>query len=485
MLAFIREKRVLILIAVAIAVIIFVAIKVKSNGNIETASPVVGDLVRTVKISGKVIPQESVELGFEIAGTVTSVPRQVGQTVRRGDLLARIDTGGISADILKAEAELALAQASLEKLDGSGVYETQVENAKLALIQTIIDAYTAADDAVYNKTDQFFLDPNSSRPDIAPTFTGYPDLRNSINSGRVLIGEVLDAWNSLVSGLNISTYVETHLSQSEKYLAQISSYIADVSRAVSLFEESNAFSQATIDAYKTDTTSARNNLNTASQSLITAEEKLRGLLLEVPVQVARVDGARASLLNDQSRLSKTALASPINGVISRQEAKIGQVVSPNTSLISIISEEFEIEAFVPEVLISGVRIGNPASVTLDAYGDKETFAAKIAHIDPAETIRDGVSTYKIKLTFTDPDDRIRSGMTANIEIETFRKSAVKLIRERTVLIEGNETFVYVLRENNDREKTSVEIGERDSMGNVELISDLPQETKLIINPTED
>ena len=484
MLAFIKERKVLVLIAVAVAVVIFVAIKVKSNGKIETASPVVGDLVRTVKISGKVIPQESVELGFEIAGTVTSVPRQVGQTVRRGDLLARIDTSAISADILKAEAELTLAQASLEKLDGSGVYETQIENAKLALIQTIIDAYTAADDAVYNKTDQLFLNPNSSRPEIAPTFTGYPDLRNSINSGRVLIGEVLDAWNSLVSGLKISTYAETYLSQSKKYLAQISSYIADVSRAVSLFEESNAFSQATIDGYKTDTTSARNNLNSASQSLIAAEEKLRGLLLEVPVQVARVESARASLLKNQSQLSKTTLTSPINGVISRQEAKIGQVVSPNTSLVSIISEEFEIEAFVPEVLISGVRIGNPASVTLDAYGDKETFAAKIAHIDPAETIRDGVSTYKIKLTFTDPDDRIRSGMTANIEIETFRKNAVRLIRERAVLIEGSEAFVYVLSENNDREKTSVEIGERDSMGNVELISDLPRDTELIINPTE-
>ena len=484
MLAFIKERRVLVLIAVAIAVIIFVAIKVQSNGKIETVFPVVGDLVRTVKISGKVTPQESVELGFEIAGIVTSVPRQVGQTVRHGDLLARIDTSAISADILKAEAELALAQAELDKLGGAGIYEAQIDDAKQVLIQTILDTYATAEDATYNKTDQFFLNPDSNRPEIAPTFTGYPDLRDSINNGRILIGEILETWNSLVSGLNISTYAETHLLQSKKYLAQISSYIADVSRAVSLFEESNAFSQATIDNYKADTISARNNLNSASQSLIAAEEKLRGLLLEVPVQVARVESARASLLNDQSQLSKTTLTSPINGVISRQEAKIGQVVSPNTSLVSIISEEFEIEAFVPEVLISGVRIGNPASVTLDAYGDKETFAAKIAHIDPAETIRDGVSTYKIKLTFTDPDDRIRSGMTANIEIETFRKNAVRLIRERAVLIEGSEAFVYVLSENNDREKTSVEIGERDSMGNVELISDLPRDTELIINPTE-
>ena len=162
----------------------------------------------------------------------------------------------------------------------------------------------------------------------------------------------------------------------------------------------------------------------------------------MPAQIARVDGARASLFNYRSQLSKTALISPIDGVVSRQESKIGQVVSSNTSLVSIISKEFEIEAFIPEVLISGVRIENPASVTLDAYGDRETF-------------------------------------------EAFRKEGVKLIHERAVLREGNENFVYILSGAKRREKVAVEIGERDSMGNVELISNLPQESKLIINPDND
>src|SRR3989344_1702655 len=484
MFEFIKKRKVAILVVVVIAIIVVVAIKLRSNGAVETVSPVVGDLVRTVKISGKIIPKERVELGFEISGTVSSITRNVGQTVRRGDTIARIDSGGISSNILKAEAELALAQAELYKLDGAGVYEAQIDNAKQALIQTIIDAYSASDDAVHNKTDQLFLDPRSDRPEISPSLNGHNDLRDSINNNRVVMETTLYTLKSLITGLNVVTYTEEHLSLSKKYLSQISSYISDITTAVNMLEASDSLSQTTIDTYKASALSARDNLNSASQNLITDEDKLRGLLLEVPVQVARVEASRASLLNYRSQLSKTFLTSPINGVVSRQEAKVGQVVSSATSLVSVISEALEIEAFIPEVLISGVRMGNPAIVTLDAYGDGEVFEAKISHVDPAETIRDGVSTYKVRLAFTNTDGRARSGMTANINIETFRKDGVRLIPKRSVFKEDTETFVYILSGDNSREKTAVTIGEEDSMGNVELISDLPQESKLISNSSD-
>lgn len=469
---------------ITLVVIGFILAKLGGNGTAETVSPVTGDLVRTVKISGKVVPRDRVELGFEISGTVSSINRDVGQTVRRGDTIARIDTGGISSNILKAEAELALAKAELDKLDGAGVYEAQISNAKQSLIQTIVDAYSAADDAVYNKTDQFMLDPNSNRPNIGPTFDGYIDLRDSIIEGRVTVGELLESWKTLTLGVSVSTYSEVYLTQSKKYLAQVSSYINDVSRAASLFETDNYFPQTTIDSYKTASISARNNLNSASQDLIASEDNLNGLLLEVPVQIARVEAARASLANYRSQLSKSYLVSPMDGLISRQEAKVGQVVSSGANLVSVISTSLEIEAFIPEVLISGVGIGNPATITLDAYGETETFSAKITHIDPAETIRDGVSTYKVRLSFTKTDNRVRSGMTANINIETFRKNGVRLIPERSVFREDGETFVYILSANKSQEKVAVNIGEKDSMGNVELISDLPQDSELIINSAD-
>jgi len=484
MLDFLKKRKVIILIVVAIAIIAIVVVRVRSNGTVETVSPVVGDLVRTVKISGKVIPKESVELGFEISGIVTSVTRDVGQAVKRGDLLVRIDASYISTEILKAEAELTLARANLEKLSGADLYEAQIEGAKRTLIQTIVDTYTAADDAVHNKTDQMFIDPRSSKPEIIYAFASNYDLINAIIKAKNTMDEKLNDWESLVTALTVANYTDEHLLKSKKYLSDISLYINNVAQAVNLFKSSTSLSQTSIDAYKSDALSARDNLNSASQDLISAEDKLKGLLLEVPVQVARVEAARATLANFRSQLTKTAIVSPIEGVVSKQEAKVGQVVSLNTGIVSVISKELEIESYVPEVLISGVKVGNSASVTLDAYSDRETFEALVVQIDPAETIRDGVSTYKVRLVFSMPDERVRPGMTANISIETFRKKEVKLIPERTILKENNETFVYILSGDRSETKTAIVTGERDSSGNVELISKLPTESRLIINPTE-
>lgn len=482
---FIKKRKVVILLIIAISIVIITTVKIRSNGVIETVFPITGDLIRTVKISGKVTPTESVELGFETTGTVVSVAKGVGEVVSLGEIIVRIDSSGISSNILKAQANLVLAEANLEKLGGGGLYEAQIENAKRTVIQTVVDAYSAADTAVHNKTDGVFIDPNNiSQLEIAFSFNENLDLRNSILKNRITIKETLNKWNSLIKSVGVLTYTENYLSDSKQYFAKISAYISDVTRMLNMVKASNSLSKSTLDGFRSDALLARDSLNNVSQNLISEEDSLKILLLEVPAQVARVEAARATLLNYKSQLSKTSLISPISGIISKQDAKIGQVVSPNTNLISIISEGFEIEAFVPEVLISGVRAGNPASVTLDAYGDKENFEAIITHIDPAETIRDGVSTYKIKLIFNHPDDRIKSGMTANINIETFRKNGVVLIPERTVVKEGDQTFIYIML-GDKKEKTPVITGEKDSSGNIELISELSSESKLVISPTTD
>jgi len=272
--------------------------------------------------------------------------------------------------------------------------------------------------------------------------------------------------------------------KSKDYLYDASTYINKVAQAVNLFELQGSLTQSDINDYKSDALSARDNLNATNQNLISAEDNLKSLLLEVPAQLARVEAARAVLLNNQSKLPKTSITSPISGIVSRQDAKVGQVVSAAGDLVSVISRNLEMEAFIPEVLISGVEVGNTASVTLDAYGEGEKFAATVVHLDPAETIRDGVSTYKVRLAFNNPDERPRPGMTANITVETFRKPDVVLLPERTVVREEEEAFVYILSGSNSREKVPIEIGEKDSQGNVELLSTLPQDAKVIINPSK-
>ncbi len=468
------------------AVLIMAGVSFASFGAdpvIETVSPTQADLVRVVRISGKVTPREKVDLGFEVSGTIATVNRDVGQSVSRGQALASLNSGASAAEIRKSEAELAAAQAELNKLDSSELYQSDITGDKRGIVQAIRDAYTAAGEAVHNKADQVFIDGNTDRPEILGFFKNFDDLRNRVNKGRVESEIVLGQWGELVASLGPATYTTAQLNLSKTYLSKISDFIGNLARAVNAFEVTSYMTQTQIDAHKAAVLSARESINAANQSFITAESSLAQTLADVPVQVSRVEAAQASLLNLRYQLAKSTLVSPISGLVSRQEAKVGQAITAGASIVSVISPDYVIETYVPEVSIPGILIGNAASVTFDAYGSSIVFPAKVAHIDPAETIRDGVSTYKVKLSFTIPDPRIRSGLTSNVSIETLRKTGTTLIPARAVLAEEGGSFVYVLV-GESKVKTAVTLGEKDSQGNVELLSGVSPSDLIVVNPAQ-
>ena len=164
------------------------------------------------------------------------------------------------------------------------------------------------------------------------------------------------------------------------------------------------------------------------------------------------------------------------------DAKVGEIVSPNISLITMMGNgTFQIESYVPEVNIAKIKLGFDAIVTLDAYGSDVFFNAKVVEINPAETIRDGVSTYKIKLQFNDNDDRIKSGMTANVAIVTFSKSNVIVLPGGVVFKKSGEKFLQIKKDKNIIDVPIV-VGEESSLGQVEIVSGVKEGDQVILNP---
>jgi HlyD family secretion protein len=267
-------------------------------------------------------------------------------------------------------------------------------------------------------------------------------------------------------------------------LRMVISFLNDVSAAVNDFETNSYLSQTMIDSYKAAVSVARQNVNNASGGLIQAEQGFLADLSDAPVQAARVLAAEATVANYQARIAKMILRSPISGIVSKQDAKVGEALSPNTQVASVISSNRKIEAYVPEVSVAGIVIGAPAVVTLDAYGDDVKFNARISRIDPRETVRDGVSTYKIELVFNIPDERARSGMTTNISIESMRKANVLSIPERAVSREGDVRKVLVKGADEEVREVEVTTGVSDTDGNIEIVSGLEEGDIVLINPVK-
>lgn len=299
--------------------------------------------------------------------------------------------------------------------------------------------------------------------------------------------------------MTVAGDLNSYINEAEKNLDKIKFFLDDVSLAVNSLTAISRLSQTTIDGYRSDVSTARTNMNTAITNFSSAKEKLNtaetnlvivqnqlnlmkaGTLPEkISSQEATVEKAKANIKNINAKINKTVLYSPINGIITKQDAKVGEIVSANTILVSIISEsDFEIEADVPEADIAKIKIGDKAALTLDAYGDDVEFGAIVVRIDPAETVIEGVSNYKVTLNFSEKDNRIRSGMTANLDILTEKKENVISVPQRAVIIKNGDKLVRILVDDEKIEERSVKTGLRGSSGNIEIIEGVNEGDKVI------
>ncbi len=320
----------------------------------------------------------------------------------------------------------------------------------------------------------------------------YTKIESTLRKVQTILQNTKSALNSVPIKGNLTvadvTTLDTHKSNVDVEIRALNS--GSQSITVQKITNTNSISTA-----ETSVNTAKNTLDSAKSAL---SLKQAGYTPEqIKAKEAQVDQARANLSSQRAmvsqansnveyykaQLEKTILRAPIDGVINKMEAKLGEIVLPSSSsyeiqtpLVSIISEgEYEVEVNVPEIDIAKVEIGDKAIVTLDAYGDDVEFITFVAKINPGETIMEGVATYETTLVFKEADDRVKSGMTADVSILTAEKDNVIVIPQRAVIDKDNKKIIRVLEMKMEKGKETkklveveIETGLKGSMGEIEI-----------------
>jgi len=106
-----------------------------------------GDITSVVSASGTVLPERQTNLTFQGGGTITSVPVQVGDQVKVGQVLAQLDAKDLELSIRQAQIGVRQAEAQLAQLK-TGPNAVDVASAKATLTSA-----QAAYQQVLNGTD--------------------------------------------------------------------------------------------------------------------------------------------------------------------------------------------------------------------------------------------------------------------------------------------------------------------------------------------
>lgn len=373
----------------------------------------------------------------------------------------------------------------LAHFNGSDQDSNKVAEAKAAAVLSLLGGLNAGrwDNDSVNKlsggakaaTEKAQIDPSDEN-----VGTALGEVKNALQDVKALL-DIIPVTSILTSAESANISAEKTNINTEIIAVAAKQKVIDVQKVTN----TNSISTAQIAV-----NNAASSLSSAEDSLALKKagntpEEINAQEAQVRQTLANITSQKAIIKQAETKLAQTVIRSPINGVVTMQDAKIGQIVSANIPIVSIISEKrFQIEANVAEADIAKIKIGEIAEITLDAYGSDVVFQAAVIAINPAETVIEGVSTYKTTLQFKEEDGRLKSGMTANTNIQTASRENVIAVPQRLVVTQGENKFVKILNNDGTVSNVNVKTGLRDSEGNVEIISGLSAGEKVIISVTE-
>ena len=421
-----------------------------------------GALTETVSLTGNTAPIEDVTLGFQTTGTIALVYKKLGEKVRAGQTIAALNAAALSAALAQAQGKLAAELASRSS--------TSLPEAATQARNTYLSAHTTLDTELENNVDTFFGSPTAYGPTLlinAPMYS-YGELSKE----RDALDDQMRAYQKALSGAGEQDPLM--LLESATAAAKSVSLFLD-KLAVAVNDAGSSATSAQITALAT----ARSKVTALLATLSTARDTYRlASVGATSLADATVEQAKAAVDAARANLANAYLVAPISGVITKQDAKVGELATAGAPLVSILSNAgFEVDADISETDIGKVSVSDTATMTIDAFPN-ETFAGKVFYIAPAETNTEGVVSYEIKISFDTPDPRLKSGLTANIDIATDHKEDVLLLPQYAILQNDEGTFVQVV-EGGTLVTRPVTLGIQDQEGNVEVLSGVTEGERVI------
>lgn len=453
-----RAKVVIVAVVAIVALIIISGGKTDIGSVVETVKK--QTITRTVIASGKVVSSTDLSLGFEVSDVVRNVYVSVGEKVRKGAIIATLNSGEERAAATSARGALLSADARYKKvLEGSS-------NEEIALAQVNLDSATkdlattkkAQDTLVESArrkliSDGVVAEPinstyTSNTPRISGTYTG-PDGAYSIT--------ISSAGSDFVNFSGPETGTTKYSTTTAQPLGTKGLYIIFPSGTnsgqggswtVSLPNTSGANYVSNLGAYN-QAVDTRESAISSAESLVAqrqAELNLKRATARQPdvdAALADVITAQAGVESANARLEKKILRAPADGTITKVDIKVGEISTPQKEVIVLQDvTNLYLEANIGEGNISTIALGQSVSVSYDALPG-QSFVASVSSIDPSATEDGTVINYKIKALIEDATG-IRPGMTANMSIVTAEIPDVLVLPGRTVSKDDAGEFVALV-----------------------------------------
>jgi len=412
----------------------FVAFLLVANGIIPlffTTTP--GVLAQTVPTAskppsgvGRIELEEKQQVVIMVGGIVDAVNIEVGDPVKRGEVLVKLDTQDLEWAVQKAEMGLESARLSLAKLNET-VEETDIAEAEAAYL-------LAKENLAVVERGPTKEELSAAENRAASAWAAYEELQDgptqgqltqasaSLRMAEISLQEAQRAYDKIAWMPEAGTMRESAALQEAtiSYESAKAGYdeIVRPAKASSL-QSALATAQSAQDALnqlKLKPTAAE--LASAKASVASAEATLADMKKGPnanDLRLAEIGVENALIALEQARLDleNSQVTAPISGTVLAVNVEPGMSVSGGSAVVTLAdTSQLKLTVNVEQKEIRHIQVGQNAAVSVYALPD-QTFNGVVDLIVPVSDTSTGLVTYPVTLHLTDESlAGLLPGMTA-------------------------------------------------------------------------
>jgi membrane fusion protein (multidrug efflux system) len=208
------------------------------------------------------------------------------------------------------------------------------------------------------------------------------DARNDLeHKSEQLARVVRETRNMYLQSQTLRSTLAVRESAVEKARVEVAHALEKLSRRQSL-QASGMVSREILQDAQAAYDSARSELASAEASATAAREALQAqlaLTAGVPIeQHPAIREAAVQLREAWLAVKRAEIHAPLSGFIAQRQAQVGQRVAAGANLLSIVAlEQLWVEANFKENQVRDIRIGQPARLLADLYGDSVVYRGRV------------------------------------------------------------------------------------------------------------
>lgn len=457
-----------------------------------------------IKASGNVQPIQRVNLSPKTPGRLAQLFVEQGDRVREGQVVARMESNTLEAQLQQAEARLDRAKASLAQLRNgnrpeeiaqaqarldrtqanlaqlrNGSRPEEIEKAEAQVAQARSRQAEAQAKLVQLQTGSRWEDIAEAEAGVSRTKAQLEEARSRLSLAQTQ----LERNRSLeASGAYARENVDRAADEERRARASVEQSAAAVEEAIRRLQrlkngsrtEEVAQGEASVAAAAAQVADAESQLallrnGTRSEEITKAEADVSETQSQVDLLrngtrseeilkgEADVRDAEEQVSFYQKQVDDTLIRAPFSGIITQRFADPGAFVTPETSAsdaasatsasIVALAQGLEVLAKVPEADIGQIKPGQKVEVIADSYPD-ERFIGQVKLIAP-EAIREReVTLFRVRTSIETGGDKLLSGMNVDLNFLGEQLSDVLVLPTVAIVTNLGATGVLVPDEKN-------------------------------------